>query len=109
MVDMEVLHMSENNAATNPVTRALVTGLDKAIAVHQPVIAAHVRRIRTRHAQASPAQVIAMLEKQYLATVVGTGAAAGGVAAAPAVGTAVSIAVSVGARPPEHRQTWPRA
>jgi len=88
--------MGENNTPSNAVGRVLATGLDKAIAVHQPVVAAHVRRIRDRHPMSKPGDIIGMLEKQYLAMVIGTGAAAGGVAAAPVVGTAASIAVSVG-------------
>lgn len=74
----------------------MLAGLDKAIGVQQPVIAAHVRRIRNRHPEASPRDVLATLEKQYLAAVMASGAAAGGVAAVPVVGTAVSIAASMG-------------
>jgi hypothetical protein len=73
-----------------------MTGLDKAIGIHQPVVAAHVRRIRDRHPEASPSDVIAQMEKQYLATVISTGAAAGGVAAAPGVGTAAAVVANAG-------------
>ncbi len=88
--------MSETNNPSGHAGRMLVAGLDKALGIQQPVIAAHVRRIRERHPAASPRDVIALLEKQFLATVISTGAAAGGVAAAPIVGTAASMAVSVG-------------
>ena len=86
----------ETDTPAGRVGRALVAGLDKALGIQQPVVAAHVRRIRERHPDACPSDVIALLEKQYLATVIGTGAAAGGVAAAPVVGTAAAIAVNVG-------------
>ncbi|MGH3995386.1 MAG: hypothetical protein ACRDSN_23330, partial [Pseudonocardiaceae bacterium] len=45
---------------------------------------------------ATPAEIVAVLEKQYLATVTGTGAAVGGVAAAPGVGTVAALALSGG-------------
>ncbi len=88
--------MGENSTPSNAVGRVLMIGLDKAITIHQPVVAAHVRRVRERHPMASPSDIIGTLEKQYVATVIATGTAAGGVAAAPIVGTAASIAVSVG-------------
>jgi hypothetical protein len=55
-----------------------------------------VCRIREHHPEASPSDVIALLEKLYLAAVIGTGAATGGVAAAPGVGTAAAVALSGG-------------
>ena len=88
--------MSETNTPHRGVQRALVAALDKAIGIHQPVVAAHVRRIRDRHPEASPGDLIALLEKQYLATVISTGAAAGGVAAAPGVGTAAAVVANAG-------------
>jgi hypothetical protein len=88
--------MSETNTPPRGIQRALVAGLDRAIGIHQSVVAAHVRRIRDRHPEASPSDVIALLEKQYLATVIGTGAAAGGVAAAPGVGTAAAVMANAG-------------
>src|SRR5437660_1050977 len=87
--------MSETNTSPKGLQRALVAGLDKAIGIHQPVVAA-VRRIRDRHPETSPSDVIALLEKQYLATVISTGAAAGGVAAAPGVGTAAAVVANAG-------------
>jgi hypothetical protein len=43
-----------------------------------------------------PAEVIAVLEKQYLAAVTETGAAVGGAAAAPGIGTIVALTLSGG-------------
>jgi hypothetical protein len=88
--------MSETNISPRGVQRALVAGLDKAIRIHQSVVAAHVRRIRDRHPAASPSDVIALLEKQYLTTVISTGATAGGVAAAPGIGTAAAVMANAG-------------
>jgi hypothetical protein len=88
--------MSETDTSPSGLQRALLAGLDKAISIHQPVVARHVCRIRRRHPEANPSDVIDLLAKQYLATVISMGAAAGGAAAAPGVGTAVSIALSMG-------------
>ena len=87
--------MSEPNTSPAGVQRALVAALDKAIGIHRPAVAAHVRRIRERHPEASPSDAIARLEKLYLAAVIGMGAADGAVAAAPGVGTAAAVALSV--------------
>lgn len=87
--------MSESDTAPKGMGRALTTALDKAIAIQQPIVADHVRRIRDRHDGAKPKDVITRLEKQYLATVIGMGTLAGGTAAAPGVGTAAAVAVNV--------------
>jgi hypothetical protein len=50
--------------------------------------------LRRARPEASPAEIIAVLEKQYLAAVTGSGAAVGGVAAVPVVGTVVALALS---------------
>lgn len=74
------------------VESALDTALDKALAVQRPVVVAYVDRVRRRKPGATPAQVVEMLERRYLAAVVGTGAASGGAAAMPGVGTSASLA-----------------
>lgn len=68
--------------------------LDRALAIQRPVVQAYVERLRGRRPDASPAEVVAMLERHYLAAVVGTGAASGGTAALPGVGTVASVATS---------------
>jgi hypothetical protein len=72
--------------------RTLDAALDKALAVQRPVVLAYLRRVRTSRPHASPAMVVEMLERRYLAAVVGIGAASGGAAAVPGVGTAASLA-----------------
>ncbi|MGI9063636.1 MAG: hypothetical protein ACR2FQ_07515 [Pseudonocardiaceae bacterium] len=74
----------------------LKSAFETAINVQQPVVAAYVQRARRRHPEATPAELISTLEKQYLAAVTGAGAAVGGVAAAPGVGTGVAVAMSAG-------------
>ncbi|MGQ0719552.1 MAG: hypothetical protein ACT4NP_20000 [Pseudonocardiales bacterium] len=76
---------------------ALLGGLEKAIDSQQSSVAGYVARLRRARPDATPAEIIAVLEKQYLAAVIGTGAAVGGVAAAPGVGTAVALMLSGGA------------
>ena len=65
----------------------LTDSIDKAIEVQYSVVANHVQRVRRRHPGAEPAEIIAALEKQYLATVTYGGAAAGAAAATPGSGS----------------------
>jgi hypothetical protein len=71
--------------------RALKAAVERALRVQQPVVAAHIARVRRNKPTATPAEVIAALDKQYLLTVGGTGAAAGGIAVVPGLGTAASL------------------
>lgn len=61
----------------------LSVALDKAVDVHQPVIDAYLRRARQRRPEATPAELITSLERQYLAAVTALGGAGGAVAAMP--------------------------
>lgn len=74
--------------------RLLDTMLDKAVAVPSSVVHEHVLRLRRRNPEASPAQILALLDKQYLLAVTAEGGAVGAAAAAPAVGTAAGIALT---------------
>lgn len=74
---------------------ALDAALDKALAIERPVVAAYLARVRRRRPGDTPAQVVDLLERRYLAAVVGTGAASGGAAALPGVGTSASLASAV--------------
>lgn len=69
-------------------------GVEKLLSVQRPVVLAHLRSIRSRHPNASPAQVIAILERRYLATVTTGGAAVGASAVIPGVGVGISLALS---------------
>lgn len=72
--------------------KVLKSAVERALRVQQPAVAAHIAKVRRKDPQAGPAEVIAALNRQYLITVGGTGAAAGGVAFVPAVGTAAALA-----------------
>lgn len=74
------------------VERALDRALDKALSVQRPVVLSYLDHVKVREPNATPAQVIARLERRYRLAVIGTGAASGAFAAVPGAGTAKSIA-----------------
>lgn len=83
--------MSSIVATTN---EGLAKGIDKVLSVQRPVVLAHIRGIRKSKPQATPAEVIRILERRYLAAVTTGGALVGASAAIPAVGTIASVALS---------------
>lgn len=88
--------MAESLRASAGVGQALTSGLEKALHAQQSAVTAYVQRARRRRPDATPAELIVTLEKQYLTAVTGTGAAVGASAAAPGVGTSFALAVSAG-------------
>jgi hypothetical protein len=74
------------------VERALDAALDRALTVQRPAVQGYLDRVRRRHPELTPAQVVRLLERRYLAAVVGVGGASGATAAVPGVGTAATIA-----------------
>jgi hypothetical protein len=74
----------------------LLRGLEKAIGIQQASVGSFVARLRRGRPGATPAEILAVLEKQYLTTVTGTGAVVGGAAAAPGVGTLAALVLSSG-------------
>ena len=74
--------------------RALNAGIDRVLAVHRPVVLAHLRSIRGRHPEATPEQLVRILERRYLAAVTTTGAAVGVTAVIPGIGTGITLALS---------------
>lgn len=74
----------------------LDAAFDRAVALPSAAIHAHVDRLRRKNPYASPAQIIALLEKQYLMTVATSGGAVGAAAAAPAIGTSVGMVLTTG-------------
>ncbi|MGQ0779377.1 MAG: hypothetical protein ACT4NY_34010 [Pseudonocardiales bacterium] len=79
-------------------TAVLQRALEKAIGIQHSPVASYVALLRRARPDATPAEIIAVLEKQYLAAVTGTGAAAGGVAAVPGIGTVLGLTLSGGER-----------
>src|SRR6478609_11478127 len=72
----------------------MVRGLDRVLAIQRPLVLAHIRSIRLRNPQASPAELIRILERRYLAAVTTGGAAVGATAVVPGIGTGVTLALS---------------
>jgi hypothetical protein len=75
-------------------TSGWTTWLDRAISVQRPVVVAHVARVRRRHPDATPAELIEILERQYLTAVTSGGAAVGASAVIPGVGMIASLGLS---------------
>ncbi|HSP53822.1 MAG TPA: hypothetical protein VLO00_13080, partial [Cryobacterium sp.] len=69
----------------------IATGFDRVMAIHRPVVLAHIRSVRRRSPQASPVQIIQILERRYLAAVTTGGAAVGATAVIPGVGTGITL------------------
>ncbi|WP_425956045.1 hypothetical protein [Xylanimonas sp. McL0601] len=68
--------------------------LDKAVTIPSSTIRRHVASVRRRNPEASPAQVIQLLEKEYLRWVAAAGGAVGAAAAVPAVGTGTGVVLT---------------
>lgn len=73
---------------------AFARGFDRVLSVQRPVVLAHIRGIRKSKPDATPAEVIRILERRYLSAVTVGGTAVGASAAIPAIGTAASLALS---------------
>lgn len=71
-----------------------VKWLDRVISVQRPVVVAHVAAIRRRKPDATPAEVIQILERQYLTAVTTGGAAVGASAVIPGVGMVAALGLS---------------
>lgn len=68
--------------------------LAKAVTIPSSTIHAHVDAVRRRNPEATPEQIVRLLEKEYLRVVQATGGAVGATAAAPAVGTGVALVLT---------------
>ncbi len=69
-------------------------GIDMALAIQRPIVVAHLRGIRRRSPDATPQQMVRILERRYLAAVTTGGAAVGATAVVPGIGTGVTLALS---------------
>lgn len=71
-----------------------IRAIDRVMAIQRPVVVAHLRSIRRRHPEATPAQIVRMLERRYLTAVTTGGAAVGATAVVPGITTGVTLALS---------------
>jgi hypothetical protein len=76
--------------------RLLSQILERGSRVQGPAIAAYVQRLRRANPDASPADIVAKLEKHYLAAVMASGAAVGSAAAFPGIGTLAAMSAVAG-------------
>ncbi|WP_052366987.1 hypothetical protein [Paraoerskovia marina] len=72
-------------------TPVLDAVLGRAVTIPSTAVRAHVDSVRRRNPGASPAQILDLLEREYLAVVSTTGGAVGAAAAIPAVGTGAAL------------------
>jgi len=87
----DVEELEPPQAAQHPMA---VRGFDRLLTTQRPVVLAHVRSIRRRNPDATPEQVIRILERRYLAAVTAGGAGVGATAVIPGIGTGVGLALS---------------
>ena len=77
-------------------TRALAQLIERSTRVQGPAAEAYVARLRRAHPGAGPAEIVAMLEKRYLAALTASGAAVGSTATVPGVGTLTALSAGAG-------------
>jgi len=76
--------------------RALSQIIERGARVQAPAVTAYVERLREHNPDATPAEIVAKLEKHYLAAVMASGAAVGSAAAFPGIGTLVALSAVAG-------------
>ncbi|MET0724963.1 MAG: hypothetical protein ABWY36_01340 [Leifsonia sp.] len=72
----------------------LIRTIDFGLGVQRPVVLAHIRSIRRRHPDATPEQLIRILERRYMAATTTGGAAVGATAVIPGIGTGMTLVLS---------------
>lgn len=70
------------------------SGFERVLSVQRPVVLAHIRGIRRRNPNASPARIIQILERRYQTAVTTGGAAVGATAVVPGIGTGITLSLS---------------
>ena len=70
--------------------------VDTALRAQRPLAAKYVRSLRAKRAGLSDDELIAHVEKRFLAMLTASGAGVGGVAALPGVGTMAAVALTAG-------------
>lgn len=72
----------------------LVKTIDAVVTKQRPLVVRHLQQVRSKHPDLTPEQLIARVEKQFLAAVSTSGAAVGASAVAPGIGTVASVALT---------------
>jgi len=76
--------------------KALSQIIERGARVQAPAVRAYVQRLREHSPDATPADIVAKLEKRYLAAVMASGAAVGSAAAFPGIGTLAALSAVAG-------------
>ena len=76
--------------------RALAQVIERSSRMQGPAAEAYVARLRRAYPDASPAEIVAKLEKRYLAALTASGAAVGSAATFPGVGTLTAMSAGAG-------------
>ena len=76
--------------------RVLARVIERNERLQGPAVRAYVQRLRRNKPGATPADVVSMLEKRYLAAATASGAAVGATAAIPAIGTLMAMSAAAG-------------
>ena len=76
--------------------RVLSEIIERGARVQGPAVRAYVERLRNGTPNATPAEIITKLEKQYLAAVMASGAAVGSAAEIPGIGTLTALSAVAG-------------
>jgi hypothetical protein len=74
--------------------RVLRAAVERALRAQQPLVTAHIAKIRRKDPGATPAGVTEALGRRYQLAAAGLGAAGGGIAIVPAIGTVASLATA---------------
>src|SRR6478752_5223612 len=92
------LPATRNGVDENPgaAARVLSEIIERGARVQGPAVRAYVDRLRAGAPNATPAEIVTKLEKQYLAAVMASGAAVGSAAAVPGIGTLAALSAVAG-------------
>lgn len=77
-------------------SRALAQVIERSAHVQAPAAEAYVARLRRAHPAAGPAEIVAKIEKRFVAAVTASGAAIGIVATLPGIGTLAALLAAAG-------------
>ncbi|KJX75287.1 hypothetical protein MLPM_1096 [Mycobacterium lepromatosis] len=70
--------------------------IERSVRIQGPAAEAYVARLRRTHPGANPTEIVATLEKRYLAALTASGATVGSVATLPGIGTLAAVSASAG-------------
>jgi hypothetical protein len=96
--DRRQLPAAAGDAAESSSTAVKVLShvIERGARVQAPAVRAYVDRLRSADPNATPIEIVAKLEKHYLAAVMASGAAVGSAAAFPGIGTIAAMSAVAG-------------